>query len=418
MLNWLFVDMDSFFASIEQHLRPELRGRPVGIVPTDSEGTCVIAASQEAKRAGVSVGTRVHEARRLCGDIAFVQARPPTYVDVHREVMACIDRCAPVHKAYSIDEWSVRLVGAERSAAAARALGEHIRSEIRAGFSEAITCSVGIAPSRLLAKIASDLDKPDGLAVLAIEDMPDRLGHLELDDLTGIARSMAARLRAGGVSTVRDLWNLDRREAIGLWGSAIGGDWWAGFHGLDEPEIPTRRSSMSHANVLEPRLRDPRGARTMLVRLVSRLGRRLRNDGYLAGELGIGVRLDGGERWHASATLPHVQDTPELLNCFYGLWERQTWRGTRPLQVHAAVGGLVRADGQPGMLFGLERAPAELSRVLDAATDRWGPASLYFGSMHGCSHQMDDKIAFGRIPPSMATPDRAVGPKTGATHAR
>src|SRR5882672_10099072 len=106
-LNWMLIDMNAYFASVEQHLRPELRGRMVGVVPVESEGTCIIAASADAKRLGVRVGTRVREARQLCPEIVLVRARPALYVKIHQAVGRSIDRCAPVHKVYSIDEWAI-----------------------------------------------------------------------------------------------------------------------------------------------------------------------------------------------------------------------------------------------------------------------------------------------------------------------
>src|SRR5262245_53022329 len=107
MMNWLFTDMDAYFASVEQHLRPELRGRPVGVIPVETESTCVIAASYDAKRYGVKTGTGVRDARRLCPGIKLVKARPSIYVEKHHELLRSVDQIAQVEKVYSIDEWSV-----------------------------------------------------------------------------------------------------------------------------------------------------------------------------------------------------------------------------------------------------------------------------------------------------------------------
>src|SRR5271154_2905282 len=103
-MNWLFIDMNSYFASVEQHLRPELRGRAVAVIPVESEHTCVIAASYDAKIHGVKTGTRVSDARRLCPGITIVKARPDIYVQVHHAILRSVDKCAPIHKVYSIDE--------------------------------------------------------------------------------------------------------------------------------------------------------------------------------------------------------------------------------------------------------------------------------------------------------------------------
>src|SRR5262249_16403750 len=105
-MNWMLMDMDSYFASVEQYLRPELRGRCVGGIPVETDSTCVVAASYDAKRFGVKVGTGVREARRLCPGLLLVKARPDVYVRVHRRILRSVDRCAEVHRVYSIDEWT------------------------------------------------------------------------------------------------------------------------------------------------------------------------------------------------------------------------------------------------------------------------------------------------------------------------
>ena len=164
MLNWLFLDMNSFFAACEQHDDPDLRGRPVGVCPVLAGGGAVIAASHDAKRLGVRVGTKADEARRLCPGIEFRQARPKRYVQLHRQLIVSIEKHAPITKAYSIDEWAVRLLGRERQPAAAAELGRRMMDQVRDDFEDALPCSVGNATSRMLAKAACDLHKPRGLS--------------------------------------------------------------------------------------------------------------------------------------------------------------------------------------------------------------------------------------------------------------
>jgi DNA polymerase-4 len=397
-LAWLFVDMNSFFASVEQHLRPELRGEPVGVVPVMSEGTCIIAASREAKARGIKMGAGVREARASCPGLHVVLARPDVYVRVHHGVARAIDRCAPLHKAYSIDEWALRLVGKDREPTNATKLARDIKASILQDFSPSVTCSIGAAPTRLLAKIACDLEKPDGLTVLNTPDLPEKIEHLPLEDLCGIGNGMFLRLERHGIQTVRELWALTRRQSIDIWGSISGAHWWAGFHGYDEPEIRTRRSSMSHANVLEPRFRNPAGARAILTRLVCRLGIRLREAECVATALTIEVRDVHDRRGSLTTTLPHVQDSPTLVEAFYALWDQLPPLIAPPLHVGAFVSGLVPASQVTGHLFQEAENGERLSRAMDAITQRWGISSLYFGSMHDCRHHMDDKIAFGRIP--------------------
>ncbi|TVQ64149.1 MAG: type VI secretion protein ImpB, partial [Phycisphaerales bacterium] len=305
--------MDSFFASAEQHLRPELRGQPVGVVPVATEHTSIIAASRDAKRVGVKVGTPVREARRLCPGIEIVKARPAVYVLLHEDILKAVDTCAPVHKVYSIDEWSIRLAPNERTREGALALGAKIQRVLRETFSPCLSGSVGVAPTRLLAKIASDLEKPSGLVALDATDLPQRLSHLELDDLPGIAAGMRPRLEAAGVRTIADLWRLTEQESRAAWGSVQGQHWWLGFHGHDVPEPATKRHSMGHGHVLPPEHRNDAGAHGILVRLITKGAWRLRHHNYCAHRLHVSITGRDGPGWHAQAPLESEQDTMPIL---------------------------------------------------------------------------------------------------------
>jgi DNA polymerase-4 len=398
-MNWLFIDINSYFAAVEQHLRPQLRGRAVGVIPVESEHTSVIAASYDAKRQGVKTGTRVSDARRLCPGIVLVKARPDIYVKMHHAILRSVDKCAPVHKVYSIDEWAIRLSGDEQKPQHALALARQIKRQIIQDLGPCLTCSIGIAPTRLLAKIASDLQKPDGLTLLNIDDLPDRLERFLLDDLCGIGHGMLARLDAHGIRSVEDLWKISKQQAIEIWGSVAGGYWWAGFHGYDEPELPTRRRSMSHANVLDPKFRNDQGAHGIMVRLLCRLGARLRHDGYFAHRLRAHVKDVRGGYWSGESALPCVQDTPTLLQTFQKLWRQRPLGADPPLKVGVEVAGLAPSTQVSRPLFDELEKPRCVSQAVDQINRRWGASTIYFGSMQDFRHPMDDKIAFGRIPP-------------------
>ncbi|MEO6434553.1 MAG: type VI secretion protein ImpB [Tepidisphaeraceae bacterium] len=401
MMNWLLIDMNSYFASVEQHLRPELRGRMVAVIPVESENTCVIAASYDAKCFGVKTGTRVSDARRFCPGIVLVKARPDVYVKVHHAILRSIDKCLPIDKVYSIDEWVIRLLGEERKRDRAITLGHRIQQQLLHDFSPWLTCSIGIAPTRLLAKIASDLKKPNGLTVLDPSELPDQLDHLSLDDLCGIGHGMLARLNSHGIRSIRDLWALSKQQAIGVWGSVGGGDWWAGFHGYDEPEPCTRRRSMSHANVLDPKFRNDAGAYGIMVRLLCRLGARLRHDGYFAQSLRVHLQNVRGSDWREEIALPCVQDTQALLEQFQKLWRQRAPGSGPPIKVGVEVAGLVPAAQVPRSLFDEIEKSRRVSQTIDKINQRWGASTIYFGLMHSFRHHMDDKIAFGRIPPEI-----------------
>ena len=199
-LRCLFVDFDSFFASVEQHDDPRLRGRPVAVVAVPSDTTCCLAASQEAKGLGIKTGPGVREARERCPDIALVLARPWRYIEMHHAFMAAIGDCIPTEKAASIDEVPCTLIGRERQRDNAIAIARRIKQRLcDVGIGPDMSCSIGIGPNRFLAKTASDMNKPDGLTVIEQADLPHALHGLALrleiaDDGCGVPEELAEHL--------------------------------------------------------------------------------------------------------------------------------------------------------------------------------------------------------------------------------
>ena len=185
MLRWLVLDLNSFFASCEQQENPELKGKPIIVVPTMAETTCAIAASYPAKAFGIKTGTLVHEARRLCPDVTLVQAHHKLYVEYHHRILAAIGKHMPVEDVMSIDEVACRLDRVQQEPAVAQSLAQNIKREIQSQVGECLTSSVGISANKLLAKLASNMQKPDGLVILPIEKLPGAILHLELAGYSG-----------------------------------------------------------------------------------------------------------------------------------------------------------------------------------------------------------------------------------------
>ena len=170
---YLVIDFNAYFASVEQQERAELRARPVAVVPmAGTDTTCAIAASYEAKAFGVKTGMRIREALRLCPALVLVDARHDLYVDYHERLMQEVANHLPIHRVMSIDEAACRLIGAECEPENARAIARAMKAGIRANVGECLRCSIGIAPTILLAKIASNMQKPDGLTLLRPTNCP------------------------------------------------------------------------------------------------------------------------------------------------------------------------------------------------------------------------------------------------------
>ena len=228
ILSRLYLDFDSFFASAEQHFNPQLRGKAVGVVPLDVPTTGCIAISKEAKRAGVPSGASVETARGICADMIFVVARPDAYVRLHRRILDVIESVLPVAAVKSIDEVVCHLSGEQ--ATDPHALAGRIKEALAAAFSGTLTCSIGIAASGLQAKIAAELEKPDGLVVIREGDMPERIAHLPLRDIPGISSGIEGRLEKAGITSVPKLWALERKHARALWGNIEGERFWCELH--------------------------------------------------------------------------------------------------------------------------------------------------------------------------------------------
>lgn len=404
MLQSLLIDYNGFFASCEQQERPDLRGRPVAVVPVLSETTSCIAASYDAKRAGIRVGTPVAEARRLCPGVAIVESRPEIYLRHHQNLLTAVETCLPVTEVWSIDEVWCRLPPGLQSPEAARAVARKIKRAITRLAGECLTCSVGLAPNAWLAKIASDLEKPDGLVVIEQHELPDRLHPLKLRDLPGIGENMEQRLRDEGVDTVAKLCAASIQDLRRIWGSIEGERMWRRLRGEEVPLPPRRIGSIGHAQILGPELRNPEGARATLHRLLQKAALRLRHGHLYAGGLHVALKYRGA-RWSDAVTFADTQDTLELIRVLNLLWDRRPVRRIDHFSVGVTLFALVPQGSHTATLPGiLEARPgddarrAALNATLDHINKKLGKHSVVYGGALGALAYAPIRIAFQRIP--------------------
>ncbi len=414
-LRTLFLDLNAFFASVQQQDDPRLRGRPIAVVPVVSDHTCCIAVSYEARAFGIRTGTPVHEARHRCPDITFICSRTGAYVDYHHRIIAVVESCLPVHRVWSIDEMECRLMGREREPDQARALARQIKSRIAAQIGTCLTSSIGIAPNRLLAKLASDMQKPDGLVVLREEDLPDAIAHLKLNDLPGIGPRMMRRLEQNGIRDVTTLCLRSRAQLITAFGSVIGGDWHDALHGGELPEIHRPTRTISHEHVLPPALRHPEGAYGVLVRLVCKAAARARRAERWVGAMQVDVRFTSRDsqgvrqRWQFKKRLsPATSDTLYLLEQLRAGWtELPHERDAAPMKVRVTLLDLKAGAAVSGSLFEEDRRGSRLAVAMDAINNRFGRDTLYPAAMHHSRRTAPARIAFGAIPDSLDVEEKA-----------
>lgn len=404
-LNWLFLDMNAFFASVEQQLNPRLRGRPVGVVPVMADSSCCIAASYEAKRQGVKTGTRISDAKKLCPDIQLVTARPLEYVRVHDQIVEAVNSVIPVHKVHSIDEMACRLTGSQRQEARAIELGQRAKRAIREQVGEQLSSSVGIATNRFLAKVASNLRKPDGLSVIRSQDLPKILYTLALQDLTGIGKGMSARLQQYGIRSVEQLCALSNAQLREIWHGISGEWWWHALRGHDMPEPETKRRTVGHSHVLSPQYRTHEGARAVMVKLIHKAAVRLRKLGYYTAEISVSLRYSGKPDWQLKQAIEPCQDTQSLLKVFSGLWKQRPTQNA-PMAVGVTLQKLVPESCMSLLLFSEDQRRHKLGVLMDEINARFGPQSVYLAAMHDTDEAAPMRISFTKIPDVEIEADR------------
>jgi DNA polymerase-4 len=388
---WLFLDLNAYFASVEQQANPSLRGRPVAVVQVESDNSCVIAASYEAKRTGVYTGCTVADAKRLCPDIQLVRANHKRYVEFHDQVVASVETVLPVDKVLSIDELRIRLLASEATAAVAKALALQIKDAIYDRVGECLHCSIGIAPNAFLAKIGTELEKPNGLVLLLPTDLEDKIGHWKLSALPGINRRMTVRLNLSGIYTISQLLRASDQQLREAFGSVIGVRWYHLLRGADLPDIETRRRTLSHEHVLPPEFRTLDGCYAVMQRLTEKAAARLRREGYAARTVEFSVR-GRKSKWEAHIRFGPTMDTMSFLDALRQEWPKNDI--TEPIKAGVVLQDLVPAGQLSLSLFDSDNNRVRLSKAADSMNKRFGKHAVVPGGVWRAKNSAPERIAF------------------------
>ena len=403
-LRALAIDFNSFFASVEQQERPELRGQPVIIVPVIAATTGAIAISIEAKKHGLKRNVRIAEARALCPSAIVVEARPEVYIRYHHHLRAVVETLVPVKKVQSIDELECELSGDLAAPARALQLAAHIRARIVREVGPCLRCSIGIAPNWFLAKLASDIEKPDGLVLFDDADIPGKLitRGVQLSDFTGIGEAMEQRLRASGINDVAQLYATSSAQLRAVWGSVEGARFHDWLHGGVQERVAPPPRSIGHSQVLPPEKRSPAAALAVLHRLLQKAAMRLRHEDFYAGHLRLSLGYRDDTAWSADLRFNETQDTLRFTHALNELWSRRptTHSAKILLQVGVILEHLLPAAQHTGDLFdaGQEKIRTKLHDAMDTLNKTFGKNSVYFGGAHGATDYAPLRIAFTRIP--------------------
>jgi DNA polymerase-4 len=382
--NILHVDMDAFYASVELRDRPDLRGEPVVVAGLGARGV-VLSATYEARAFGVRSAMPTGRARRLCPQAVFISPRHDRYSVVSREVMAVFRAVTPEVEPLSLDEAFLDVSGARRRLGTPRAIAELIRAEVRER--QSITCSVGVAPVKFVAKIASARCKPDGLLVVPRGGVLDFLHPLPVSALWGVGEKAEEVLARLGLRTVGDIAQVPEatmRRELGAAGAHLHALAWGRD---DRPVTPVREEKSVGAEETFPTdVDDPEVIRKELLRLSGRTARALRSAGCVARTVTVKLRLATFKTITRSRTLPEPTDVArEIYTAASALYDSS---GLGPKARLRLVGvratGLRPASSSARQLALGERATGwrEAEQAVDRISRKFGtdavrPAALF-----------------------------------------
>lgn len=381
----LHVDMDAFYAAIEQRDRPELRGRPVIVGAAPDKRGVVAAASYEARRFGVHSAMPSREAGRLCPQGVFLPPDMAHYEEVSRGIMAILERFTPLIEPMSLDEAFLDVSGAQRLFGSGPEIGRRIKEAILA--ETGLTASVGVASNKFLAKLASDLEKPDGLTVAprGVKAVMAFLAPMPVGRIWGVGAVMRGALEHAGFRTIGDLQSASLEKLSALLGGRAARDLFDLARGEDarELELDTLAKSISREYTFGSDCSDRRRVEAVLMELLDDVGMRLREDGRQAGVIKLKLRWKDFTTFTRQARLPRpCSDDITLREAARKLFARE--RLARPVRlVGVGVSALAPAERQL-TLFDLPDPSAEarsrLSRSVDAIRRRYGDGSIGRGS--------------------------------------
>jgi DNA polymerase IV len=377
----LHVDMDAFYASVEERDDPSLVGKPV-IVGGSAEGRGVVAAANyEVRKFGVNSAMASARAKRLCPHAVFIKPRMNHYAEISQQIRTIFEKFTPLVEPLSLDEAFLDATGSESLFGSAANIGRQIKHRIRSELG--LVASVGVAPNKFVAKIASDLDKPDGFLVVEPDEIQAFLDPLPVGRLWGVGKVTGQVFDRLGIHTISQLRQLPIETLNDLFGSS-GEHYWRLAHGLDNrPVVPDREAkSISHETTFAEDIAEHEVLQAWLTELAEQVARRLRHHALKGRTVELKVRFANFQTITRSLTLPEPTNiTQELLQAGTDLLGKLPQHHLPVRLLGFGVQGLDDRGRSQRQLFGeTERERhRQLDRVADQISKRFGRLAIRRG---------------------------------------
>ena len=376
----LHVDMDAFYASVAERDDPSLRGKAV-VVGAGARGV-VLSANYAARKYGIRAAMPVGRAKRMAPHAVFVTPDHQRYSEVSAKVMEIFDSFTPLVEPISLDEAFLDVTGARKLLGTGREIAVEIRRQVEA--SEGITCSVGIAPSKFIAKLASGHCKPNGILEIPADRILNFLHPLPVNAIWGVGPKTAETLERLGLRTVADIANLPRATLIRALGQASGSSLYELAWGRDYRDVTPNEpdKSISAAETFAQDLDDPEEILQEFLRLTEKAAARLRENGYYAKTISIKVRFADFSTISRSKTLPlPIDSTHDIYEIAKSLYLALNLDRARLRLVGISLDNLSEAAPEQLLLGSREKGWREADTAIDRAKLRFGGGSVRPGRL-------------------------------------
>jgi len=394
---YLFLDMNAFFASCEQQEHPELRGKPVAVTPTPCPTGCVITASYEARAYGVKTGFMVRDAQKLCPKLIIRSSDTFTYLKYHKKFISIIANLTPFYQVKSIDEVLIRLSPQDQNYANSIAFANIIKNQFKLKIGSSIRASIGISANSFLAKFASERQKPDGLTMLELKNISTFFRQTKLTDFCGISYRMQNQLNRFAIYTPLDFYNQNI-ETLKKYFGKIGQYWYLRLHGYDMLDVFTDNPlrSLSQSHVLEPKVRRWNLAWAVCEKLIFKASRRLREEKLNTKLIWLFIKTTDRKYYKKSLKIPATCDTFSLVNYYKTMWQEIIPEFELPLKIMLVFTHLSSSKYYQHNLFVSCDKKLLLSKTLDKIHHTFGRGKILPATILKIIESAPDRISFGQ----------------------
>lgn len=386
----LCLDINSCFATVEQQANPLLRDKPVAVAAYTTNSGTILAASVTAKKLGIKTGMRVKDARLIYPRLVVLEPDPPKYRFVHKCIHRILRRYSDNVVPKSIDEFIFKVITKDPMVAALE-----IKEDIKKEVGEYITVSIGISTNRYLSKIASNLQKPDGLIEINQENYKNIYSRLSLMDLTGIKKGNSTRLNLYDIKTVTEFYNAPVWKLKLAFGGIGGLYWFTRLHGFEVDEFKSIRKT--YGNSYAPPPNKAHLKLEILSKLCQKTGSRLRKDGLIANGVHLAISYRDGSYWHKGMKLQsRIFESGDIYKEILNLLKLSPSKEI-PRVIAINVFGLESDKNLQLNIFTDEVRKNYLARAMDEINNKWGMYTIRPARMLNDSTIVQDRIAFHQL---------------------